>query len=159
MAGSIYDFVCEDINNVPVKMAAFEGKLMLVVNTASYCGFTPQYQGLENLYRDFKDKGLVVLGFPSNQFAEEPHDNKKIHDFCLKNYGVTFPMFAKVKVNGPQAEPLFSYLEKARPGLLGAERIQWNFTKFLIDRQGNVVARFSPLAFPSYIRKKIEAMI
>ncbi len=159
MASSIYDFVCNNIKEEPVPLADYKGKLMLVVNTASYCGFTPQYEGLEKLYRDYKDKGLVVLGFPSNQFVQEPHDNKQIHDFCLKNYGVTFPMFAKVKVNGPEAEPLFSYLENAKPGLLGVARIQWNFTKFLIDRQGNVVTRFSPLAFPGYIRKKVEEII
>ena len=143
-SNSIYDFVCQSINDEPVPLATYRGKVMLIVNTASYCGFTPQYKGLEKLYREFRDRGFVILGFPSNQFAEEPFDNERINNFCLMNYSISFPLFSKIKVNGKEAEPLFAYLQEAQPGklgMLGIRRVPWNFTKFLVDRKGNVQGR------------------
>lgn len=159
MTSPIYDFVCNNINNEPVKLADYKGKVMLIVNTASLCGFTPQYKGLEQLYREYREKGLVVLGFPSNQFAEEPFDNERINNFCVMNYGVSFPMFSKIQVNGSNTDPLFTYLKKEQPGVLGLERLHYNFTKFLVDREGNVVKRYSPLAFPQRIKGMIDAII
>ncbi len=129
-------------------MERYRGNIVLVVNTASKCGFTPQYEGLEMLYQKYRDKGLVVLGFPCNQFGnQEPGDSEAIAEFCAINYGVSFPIFAKVDVNGSQTHPLFKYLKAALPGIMGG-RIHWNFTKFLIDDQGNPVKRFSPLTKP-----------
>lgn len=159
MTNPIYDFVCQNINDEPVKISDYMGKVILIVNTASYCGFTPQYKGLEKLYHDFKERGFVILGFPSNQFAEEPFENERINNFCLMNYGISFPLFSKTKVNGKDAEPLFTYLKQARPGLLGIERVHWNFTKFLVDREGHVIGRYSPLVFPSQLRSKINEII
>jgi len=142
---TLYDFTVDDIGGKPVKLDRYKGKVLLVVNTASKCGFTPQYKGLEALYRKYKDKGLEVLGFPCNQFgAQEPGSEQEIATFCETNYDVTFPMFAKVDVNGDNAAPLYRYLKSAKPGLLGTEAIKWNFTKFLVDRSGNVVARYAP---------------
>lgn len=158
-ADSVYDFVCRSINDEPVPLASYRGKVMLIVNTASYCGFTPQYAGLEKLYREFRERGFVILGFPSNQFAEEPFDNERIHNFCLMNYGISFPLFSKTRVNGKDAEPLFTYLQQAKPGLLGIRRVPWNFTKFLVDRQGQVVGRYPPLVFPSRLRQKIDELL
>jgi glutathione peroxidase len=156
MAG-IHDFTVEDIGGKPVKLDRFKGDVMLVVNTASQCGFTPQYQGLEKLHRDLGPRGLRVLGFPCNQFGhQEPGSEAEIAEFCERNYGVTFPMFAKVDVNGDDAAPLFRWLKKAKPGLLGSEAIKWNFTKFLVDRDGNVVARYAPNDTPESIRADIE---
>jgi glutathione peroxidase len=142
---TLYDFTVDDIGGHPVKLDRFKGKVLLVVNTASKCGFTPQYQGLEALYRKYREQGLEVLGFPCNQFgAQEPGSEAEIAAFCEKSYGVTFPMFAKIDVNGDTTAPLYRYLKHEKPGLLGTEAIKWNFTKFLVDRNGNVVARYAP---------------
>ena len=154
---SIYDFTVKDIRGKPVKLARYRKKVMLVVNTASECGFTPQYKGLESLYDKFHDKGLEVLGFPCNQFgAQEPGDENAIAQFCELNYGVTFPLFSKVDVNGEDAAPLYKYLKAEKPGLLGSEAIKWNFTKFLVDREGNVVKRYAPNDTPEAIAGDIQ---
>ena len=159
MAG-IYDFTVEDIGGKPVTLDRYGGKVMLIVNTASECGFTPQYEGLEKLHRDLGPRGLAVLGFPCNQFGEqEPGSENEIAAFCERNYGVTFPMFAKVDVNGDRAAPLYRWLKKAKPGLLGSEAIKWNFTKFLVDRNGNVVGRYAPNDKPESIRADIERLL
>ena len=153
---SIYDFTVKDIHGKPVKLDRYRGKVMLIVNTASECGFTPQYKGLEAMYEKLHDKGLEVLGFPCNQFgAQEPGSEKEIESFCEVNYGVTFPMFAKVDVNGDNAAPLYRYLKKEKPGLLGSEAIKWNFTKFLVDREGNVVKRYASTTKPEKIAADI----
>ena len=142
---TFYDFTVDNIKGHPVKLDRYKGKALLVVNTASKCGFTPQYKGLEALYRKYKAKGFEVLGFPCNQFgAQEPGSEQEIASFCETNYDVTFPMFAKVDVNGDTAAPLYRYLKHEKPGLLGSEAIKWNFTKFLVDRGGKVVARYAP---------------
>jgi len=154
---SIYDFTVKDIEGKEVKLDHYRGKVMLVVNTASQCGFTPQYKGLEALYEKFHGKGLEVLGFPCNQFGgQEPGDEKEIAQFCELNYGVTFPLFAKVDVNGEHAAPVYKYLKSAKPGLLGSEAIKWNFTKFLVDREGNVVKRYAPNDTPEAIAGDIQ---
>ena len=159
MAG-IYDFTVADIGGKKVKLDRYKGKVMLVVNTASECGFTPQYQGLEKLYEKLHGKGLEVLGFPCNQFGEqEPGTNKDIATFCERNYGVTFPMFGKVDVNGDDAAPLFKWLKKEQPGLMGSEASKWNFTKFLLDRQGRVVARYAPNDTPESLTPAIEKLL
>ena len=148
MAG-IYDFTVEDISGKRVKLDRYKGKVMLVVNTASECGFTPQYQGLEKLYKELHGKGLEVLGFPCNQFGEqEPGSEEQIASFCEANYGVTFPMFRKIDVNGDTAAPLYKWLKKEKPGLLGTGAIKWNFTKFLVSPEGEVVARVHPKVTP-----------
>ena len=142
---SVHDFTVDDINGKPVPLDRYKGKVLLVVNTASQCGFTPQYKGLEALYRKYRDRGLEVLGFPCNQFGgQEPGSEQEIATFCTKNYDVTFPMFAKVDVNGDKAAPLYRHLKQAKPGLLGTQAIKWNFTKFQVDRDGKVVARYAP---------------
>ena len=142
---TLYDFTVNDIAGQPVKLDRYQGKVVLVVNTASKCGFTPQYKGLETLYRKYKDQGLEVLGFPCNQFgAQEPGTEQEIATFCETNYDVTFPMFAKVNVNRDDTAPVYRYLKSEKPGLLGTEKIKWNFTKFLVDRSGKVVARYAP---------------
>ena len=154
---SIYDFTVKDIHGKPVKLDRYRGKVMLIVNTASECGFTPQYKGLEAMYEKLHDKGLEVLGFPCNQFGgQEPGGEKEIAQFCELNFGVTFPMFAKVDVNGDDAAPLYRFLKAEKPGLLGSEGIKWNFTKFLVDRDGNVVKRYAPNDTPESIAKDIE---
>jgi glutathione peroxidase len=154
---TLYDFTVDDIHGKPVKLDRYKGKIVLVVNTASKCGFTPQYKGLEALYRKYHDKGLEVLGFPCNQFgAQEPGSASEIEQFCEINYGVTFPLFAKVDVNGDGAAPVYKFLKSAKPGLLGSEAIKWNFTKFLVDRKGNVVARFAPNDTPESIAGDVE---
>jgi glutathione peroxidase len=154
---SIYDFTVNDIHGKPVKLDRYRGKVMLVVNTASECGFTPQYKGLEALYEKLHDKGLEVLGFPCNQFGgQEPGGEKEIAQFCELNYGVTFPMFAKIDVNGNSAAPVYKYLKSEKPGLLGSEAIKWNFTKFLVDREGNVVKRYAPNDTPESLAKDVE---
>ena len=154
---TLYDFTVDDIGGKPVNLDRYKGKVLLVVNTASKCGFTPQYKGLEALYRKYKDKGLEVLGFPCNQFgAQEPGSEAEIEQFCEINYGVTFPMFAKVDVNGKNTAPVYEYLKAAKPGLLGSEAIKWNFTKFLVDRGGKVVARFAPNDTPESIAGDVE---
>jgi glutathione peroxidase-family protein/uncharacterized membrane protein len=156
---SFYDFEARDIKGQNVPMRNFEGKVLLVVNTASQCGLTPQLEGLEQLYRKYQDKGLVVLGFPSNQFAnQEPGNEHDIAEFCSLNYGVSFPMFSKTEVNGSNAHPLFVYLKEAQGGFLSNE-VKWNFTKFLIDRQGHPVKRYAPVTKPSAIESDIAALL
>ena len=148
------------IDGATLAMSEFKGKVLLVVNTASKCGFTPQYKGLEALYEEYAERGLVVLGFPCNQFGkQEPDDEVAIAEFCDTQYGVTFPMFAKVEVNGEGAHPIFTLLKSAAPGILGSESIKWNFTKFLVDKQGKVVARFAPKDKPEALRKQIETLL
>jgi glutathione peroxidase len=154
---TIYDFSVDDIHGKPVKLDKYRNKVMLIVNTASKCGFTPQYKGLEALYEKFHGKGLEILGFPCNQFgAQEPGTEKEIAQFCELNYGVTFPMFAKVEVNGGNAAPVYKYLKAEKPGLLGSGAIKWNFTKFLVDRKGNVLARYAPNDTPESMAGDIE---
>ena len=158
MAG-VYDFTAQSLTGEDVPLRRFEGQVLLIVNTASACGFTPQYKGLEQLHRDFAPRGFAVLGFPCNQFGgQEPGDAKQIAEFCETKYDVTFPMFAKVDVNGSQAHPLFNYLKNAKSGLLGSS-IKWNFTKFLVDRSGRVTGRYAPTATPDGIRRDIEALL
>ncbi len=157
---SIYDFSVTDISGKPVKLDRYKGKAMLIVNTASKCGYTPQYKGLEALYQQYHARGLAVLGFPCNQFGEqEPGDENAIAQFCEINYGVTFPLFAKVDVNGDNAAPLWKYLKAEKPGLLGSEGIKWNFTKFLVDREGRVITRFAPKDTPESIAADIEKVL
>jgi glutathione peroxidase len=157
---SLYDITVDDIHGKPVKLSRYKGKVLLIVNTASECGFTPQYKGLEALYEKLHGKGLEILGFPCNQFgAQEPGDEAEIEKFCELNYGVTFPMFAKVDVNGDDASPLYRHLKTARKGLLGSEAIKWNFTKFLIDRQGNVVERYAPNAEPKALEPDVAKLL
>lgn len=157
--GPFYSFSAESLNGQPVSMADYSGKLVLVVNTASQCGFTPQYAGLETLYQSYKDQGLVILGFPCNQFgSQEPGDADEIAQTCHINYGVTFPMFAKVNVNGSDAHPLFQWLTDAAPGLLG-NAIKWNFTKFLIGRDGEAITRFAPITKPEAIADSIREQL
>lgn len=157
---SIYDIEVTDIQGRTYPLKEYEGKVMLIVNTASKCGFTPQFKGLEALYEKYKDKGLVVLGFPCNQFMnQEPGDEKEIAEFCSLNYGVTFPMHQKVDVNGPDAHPLFRYLKKEAPGLMGSEAIKWNFTKFLVDSSGKVIKRYPPTTKPEDIEKDIRKLL
>lgn len=156
----VYDIVATTIDGDAQSLGAYAGKAMLIVNVASRCGFTPQYAGLEALYRQYGEKGFVVLGFPCNQFgAQEPGSEAEIAQFCSASYDVSFPMFAKVEVNGANAHPLFRLLKHAAPGLLGSEAIKWNFTKFLIDRDGRVVARYAPTDTPQAIGKDIEALL
>ena len=155
-----YEFSATDITGKARKLKTYKGKVLLVVNTASQCGLTPQYQGLQELYERYKKQGLVILGFPCNQFgAQEPGAESEIAEFCTVNYGVEFPMFAKIEVNGAGTHPLFKWLKKEAPGLLGTQDIKWNFTKFLIDREGRVVERFAPTAPPSSMVKAIEAQL
>jgi glutathione peroxidase len=154
---TLYDYTVNDIHGKPVKLDRYKGKVVLVVNTASKCGFTPQYKGLEALYKKYHGKGLEILGFPCNQFgAQEPGTEAEIEQFCELNYGVTFPMFAKIDVNGKNTAPVYEYLKSAKPGLLGSEAIKWNFTKFLVDRNGSVLARFAPNDTPESIAGDIE---
>jgi len=149
MMKSIYDFNATDLSGKTIELAKFKGKTLLIVNTASKCGFTPQFAGLEKLYETYKDKGLVILGFPCNQFADqEPGDEKSIAQGCVLNYGVTFPMFAKIKVNGPDTHPIYQFLKDH----IGGD-IKWNFTKFLVDGEGLVVKRFSPMTKPEKIER------
>lgn len=157
---AIYDFTVEDIHGKPVKLDRYKGNVMLVVNTASECGYTPQYQGLEALHHALHDKGLEVLGFPCNQFGgQEPGSESDIVSFCERNYAVTFPLFSKVEVNGDGAAPLYQWLKQEKPGLLGTEAIKWNFTKFLVDRDGNVVARYAPNETPESMQPDIERLL
>ena len=156
---NFYQFSAKSLQGKEIKMSEFEGKTVLVVNTASKCGLTPQYEGLENLYKKYKEKGVVILGFPCNQFAnQEPGDEKSIAESCLINYGVTFPMFSKINVNGKDAHPLFKYLKRELKGSLG-NRIKWNFTKFLIDKNGIPVKRFSPTTKPQKIGKYLDKFL
>jgi len=153
---SIYDFSAKTIDGDEQKLDAYRGKTLLVVNVASKCGFTPQYEGLEAMYRKFKGQGLVVLGFPCDQFGhQEPGDENEIKNFCSLNYEVTFPLFAKIDVNGPNAHPLYKYLKHEAKGLLGSEAIKWNFTKFLVDSTGTVRKRYAPTDTPENIEKEL----
>ena len=157
---SLYDITVDDIHGKPVKLARYKGKVLLIVNTASECGFTPQYKGLEQLYGKLHGKGLEVLGFPCNQFGEqEPGDEKAIEQFCELNYGVTFPLFAKVDVNGANASPLYKHLKSAKKGLLGSEAIKWIFTKFLVDRDGTVVERYAPKTEPKDLEADVKKLL
>jgi len=157
---SLYDLSVDDIKGKPVKLSKYKGKVLLIVNTASECGFTPQYKGLEQLFQKLHGKGLEVLGFPCNQFgAQEPGDEKAIEQFCEINYGVTFPMFAKIDVNGDDASPLFKHLKSAKKGILGSEAIKWNFTKFLVDRDGNVVERYAPKTEPKELENDVRTLL
>jgi glutathione peroxidase len=158
MAG-VYDFTAASLAGEQVPLQRFEGKVLLIVNTASACGFTPQYKGLEALHRELAPRGFAVLGFPCNQFgSQEPGDARQIEQFCSSNYDVTFPIFAKIDVNGGKAHPLYNYLKGEKSGLLGAS-IKWNFTKFLVDRSGKVVARHAPTARPESLKQQIEALL
>ena len=160
MTADIYSFKTKMLNGDELDFAQFKGKVLLIVNTASQCGFTPQYAGLEQLYRVYGDKGLVVIGFPCNQFGkQEPGNADEIGAFCELNYGVTFPISEKVEVNGPGAHPLFTYLTKSLPGALGTQAIKWNFTKFLIDRNGKPVQRFGSMDKPEKISRDIQALL
>jgi glutathione peroxidase len=157
---SVYDFAAETLDGKPAALADYRGQVLLIVNTASKCGFTPQYEGLEALYRKHKGKGFAVLGFPCNQFgAQEPGDAAEIANFCSLTYDVSFPMFAKIDVNGPQVHPLYAFLKKEKKGLLGSEGIKWNFTKFLIGRDGEVVERFAPTTKPEALESAVEKLL
>jgi glutathione peroxidase len=157
---TVYDFKAVSIEGQPADLSTQRGKVLLIVNTASRCGFTPQFAGLEKLWQAYRDRGLVVVGFPSNEFgAQDPGSNSEIASFCSLNYGVSFPMMAKIKVNGADAHPLWRWLRKQAPGLLGSEAIKWNFTKFLIGRDGRVIRRYAPSDAPESIATDIEAAL
>lgn len=157
---AIYEFSAPRLNGKEQQLEDYKGKVLLIVNTASKCGFTPQFEGLEKLYGDLKEKGLEILGFPCNQFgSQDPGSNDEIGEFCQINYGVSFPMFSKIDVNGSGADPLYKYLKAEKPGLMGSKRIKWNFTKFLVNRDGKVVKRFAPTDTPHGIRKEIEKLL
>ena len=157
---SIYTFTAKTIDGQDQSLADYRGQVLLIVNTASRCGFTPQYAGLESLYENLNPRGFSVLGFPCNQFgAQEPEGEIEIGAFCEKNYGVSFPMFAKVEVNGENAHPLFKYLTHEKPGILGTEKIKWNFTKFLIGRDGEPVARYAPQTKPEELESPITKLL
>lgn len=159
-AGTIHGFEVQRLDGTPVSLGEYRGQVLLVVNTASQCGFTPQYAGLERLYLAYKERGFQVLGFPCNQFGgQEPGSAAEIGAFCQKNYGVSFPMFAKIEVNGPNTHPLFASLKRARPGIFGTRKIKWNFTKFLVDRHGRAVARFAPSKKPETLAGEIERLL
>ena len=159
-ATSIYDFEATSIDGKPAHLSTQRGKVLLIVNTASACGFTPQFAGLEQLWQDYSDKGLVVVGFPSNQFgAQDPGSNDEIASFCQVNYGVSFPMMSKVDVNGANAHPLWKWLTAEAPGLLGTKGIKWNFTKFLVGKDGKVLKRYAPTDTPQSIKRDIEAAL
>ena len=154
---SVYDFSAQAIDGKTRTLADFKGKVLLVVNTASQCGFTPQYTGLEALHKKYADRGFAVLGFPSNQFGQqEPGPDTEIAAFCETSFGVTFPMFSKVDVNGTAAHPLFTYLTSEKKGLLGSEAIKWNFTKFLVGKDGAVIDRYAPTTKPEDLTEDIE---
>ncbi len=159
-AHSIYDFEATSIGGKPAQLATQRGKVMLIVNTASKCGFTPQFEGLEALWKQYRDKGLVVLGFPSNQFgSQDPGTNDEIASFCELNYGVSFPMMSKVDVNGDKAAPLWKWLTAEAPGILGTKAIKWNFTKFLVGKDGQVIKRYAPNDTPASLKTDIEAAL
>jgi len=157
---SVYDFTANRLDGQEESLAAYRGKVLLIVNTASACGFTPQYAGLEALYEKLGPEGFAILGFPCNQFgAQEPGSEAEIGAFCQKNYGVTFPMFAKIEVNGANAHPLYKYLKDAKPGLLGTEAIKWNFTKFLIGKDGEPAARYAPNTKPEDLEAPVKKLL
>lgn len=158
--GAFHELSAKRIDGSEASMADYRGKVLLIVNTASRCGYTPQYEGLEKLYRDYGDRGLVILGFPCNQFgAQEPGKEAEIAQFCSLTYDVTFPMFAKVDVNGANTHPIYQFLKSQKAGLLGTEGIKWNFTKFLLDKNGKVVDRYAPTTKPEELVKAIEALL
>ena len=155
----VYDFTATSLVGEDIPLKRYEGQVLLIVNTASKCGFTPQYEGLEALHRELSPRGFNVLGFPCNQFGgQEPGDARQISQFCESNYAITFPMFAKIDVNGSHAHPLYDYLKREKSGLLGSS-IKWNFTKFLVDRAGKVVGRYAPTVRPENLTKEIEALL
>lgn len=157
---SIYEFSAQTVGGKKQPLKNYQGKVLLVVNTASKCGLTPQFAGLEELYEKYKDQGLVILGFPCNQFAnQDPGSNEEITEFCQLNYGVSFPMFGKIDVNGSGADPIFKHLKQEAPGALGSQRIKWNFTKFLIDADGNVIKRYAPTVKPKDIEKDVKKLL
>jgi glutathione peroxidase len=157
---SIYDIAVNTIDGRPQTMADYRGQVLLIVNVASQCGFTPQYTGLEELYRKFKPSGFAVLGFPCDQFGhQEPGNEAEIQQFCSTKYNVSFPMFAKINVNGPNTHPLYEFLKSEKSGILGTEGIKWNFTKFLLDREGNVVKRYAPTTTPDRIGVDLEPLL
>jgi glutathione peroxidase len=160
MTATVYDFTCTDASGKPRALSDYRGKVLLVVNTASKCGFTPQFEGLEELYQKYHDRGLEILGFPCNQFGnQDPGSNAEITEFCQLNYGVSFPMFGKIEVNGRGADPLYKHLKHSAPGLLGSERVKWNFTKFLVNADGEVVKRFGSTTTPAQIEAEIEELL
>lgn len=157
---SVHDFTAKSLSGEDVSLADFRGKVLLIVNTASKCGFTPQYAGLEKLHEELSPRGFAVLGFPCNQFGQqEPGDAQEIQKFCSLSYNVTFPMFAKIDVNGANAHPLYEFLKSEKSGLLGIEAIKWNFSKFLVDQQGRVVERYAPTTTPASLKGDIEALL
>jgi glutathione peroxidase len=160
MSRSVYDFEALSIEGKPAPLSAQRGKVLLIVNTASRCGFTPQFAGLQSLWNEYRDRGLVIVGFPSNEFGgQDPGTNDEIQSFCSLNYGVDFPMMAKVEVNGGSAHPLWKWLTSEAPGLLGTQAIKWNFTKFLVGRDGRVIKRYAPTDSPESLRQDIEAAL
>jgi|TARA_B110000014_G_scaffold2451_1_gene1861 glutathione peroxidase len=157
---NIYDFDCKNAQGDTVSLSDYKNKVLLIVNTASKCGFTPQYEGLNNLHLKYSDEDFSVLGFPCNQFGkQEPGTNQEIQEFCSINFQIKFPVFGKIDVKGPSADPLYQHLTEEKPGLLGSKNIKWNFTKFLVDQNGNVIARFAPKTKPEDIEKEINALL
>ncbi len=160
MTTAIYQFKASGMNGIEHALEEYKGQVILIVNTASKCGFTPQFKGLENLYEQYKDRGLTILGFPCNQFGkQDPGNNDEIQEFCQLNYGVSFPMFEKIDVNGDNTHPLFQHLKSEAKGIAGSESIKWNFTKFLVDQEGNVIKRFAPKDTPKKIEAAIKALL
>jgi glutathione peroxidase len=160
MSSTIYDFSANTLSGKAASLKDYAGKVVLIVNTASKCGLTPQYKGLEELYKKYQGKGLVILGFPCNQFGkQEPGNASQITEFCEINYGVSFPMFEKIDVNGASTHPLYEFLKTEKPGVLGTKGIKWNFTKFLVDRQGHVVKRFAPATKPEQLENDIQRLL
>jgi glutathione peroxidase len=156
----LYSLEATRIDGTPGKLSDYQGKVLLIVNVASQCGFTPQYEGLEAIYRKFRDRGFEILGFPCDQFGhQEPGSDSEIHQFCVKNFGVTFPLFSKIEVNGAGTHPVFGFLKSEKKGLLGTEGIKWNFTKFLVNREGEVIKRFAPTDKPEDLVGAIEALL
>ncbi len=154
---TIYDYTVHDMQGQEVKLEQYRGKVLLITNTASKCGFTPQFEGLESVHQKYQEQGLVILGFPCNQFGgQDPGSNDQILNFCVQNYGVSFPMHEKIEVNGTAAHPLFDYLKQEATGALGTRRIKWNFTKFLVGRQGEVIGRYAPLTKPEALEQDIQ---
>jgi glutathione peroxidase len=157
---NFFSFKVKNAKGTQEDLGSYKGKAVLVVNVASKCGFTPQYEGLEQLYKDYKDKGLMIVGFPCNQFgAQEPGSDAEVQDFCKMNFGVSFPVMAKIDVNGDEADPLYKWLKSSAPGILGTEAIKWNFTKFLIGKDGQVIERFAPTTKPKELTASIESAI
>ncbi len=154
-----HHFEAKLLDGTPQPLEAYRGKTLLIVNVASMCGLAPQYAGLEALYRRYQDRGLVVLGFPSNEFAQELSDEAKIGEFCSRNYDVTFPMFSRVALNGASTHPLFAFLKREQKGFLGSESIKWNFTKFLVDREGRVLRRYAPTDTPEQIERELSDLV